>query len=173
MRTPLAVMILALAACGEPPGDGRLAGAQTPAVNAPTPAPEPKPKPEPEPQGTAIASVGDLVGEYRVAGIDDAEISGNKGIALSIDGPLMSFGPTCAGFEWTIGFDGETLRTSRHSGAAGSSLGEPSRPVCAVAVTPAERALAQALDAATRAERTPANGIRLSGGGHSVTLFSQ
>lgn len=125
------------------------------------------------PGGEPIMAIGDLVGEYRVAGVDDAELPGGEAIALSIDGPLLSYEPTCAGFVWQLAFEGETLRTSRKGNAQDRAPGEPPPPVCAVAVSEGQSALARALDAATRAERTPDNAIRLSGGGHSVTLFSQ
>lgn len=129
--------------------------------------------PEQVPGGVAITSVGDLLGEYRVAGVDDAELPGGEAIALSIDGPLLSYEPTCAGFVWEIGFEGDALTTSRHRAGPPPEPGAPPPPVCAVAVSEGQRALAVAIDAATCAERTSANAIRLSGDGHSVTLFSQ
>lgn len=123
--------------------------------------------------GKPITSLGDLLGEYRVAGVDGSEVPHGEAIALSIDGPLMSFDPTCAGFVWEIGFEGDALVTRRSSNAADRPAGIPPPPVCAIAVSDGQRALAEALDAATRAERTLENAVRLSGGKHSVTLFSQ
>lgn len=127
--------------------------------------------PEQVPGGVAITEVGDLIGEYRVAGVDDAELPNGEAIALSIDGPMLSFEPTCAGFVWQIGFDGDML-TTRRPGVP-PVPGEAPPPVCAIAISPGQSALAQAIDAATRAERTPSNAIRLSGGGHSLTLYTQ
>ena len=129
--------------------------------------------PEQVPDGVAITAVGDLIGEYRVAGVNDAELPDGEAIALSIDGPMLSFEPTCAGFVWEIGFDGGVLATQRHGFANAPAPGEPPPPVCAVAISAGQTALARALDAVTRAERTPSNAIRLSGGGYSVTLYNQ
>ncbi len=129
--------------------------------------------PEMVPDGVAITSVGELLGEYRVAGVDDAELPNGEAIALSIDGPILSFEPTCAGFVWGMEFDGEVLAIQRHGLGPRPAPGEPPPPVCTVAISAGQTALARALDAVTRAERTPSNAIRLSGNGHSVTLYSQ
>lgn len=111
-------------------------------------------------QGEAPAS---LVGEYRVAGIDGTEVGGNIGIGLSITEERIYFEPRCAGFDWTYTYDAGTLAAARPA----------DRPVCRIAVHPEQRRLATALDAVSQAARTPSNGIELSGGGHTVTLFSQ
>ena len=49
----------------------------------------------------------------------------------------------------------------------------PGGATCRIAVHPEQQRLATALDAVTSAVRTPSNGIELTGGGHSVTLYSQ
>ncbi|MFC4256938.1 hypothetical protein GRI97_14560 [Altererythrobacter xixiisoli] len=123
------------------------------------------------PGHSVITGQGGLIGEYRVASINGLPLDGEIGIALSIKGALLSFEPTCAGFVWNIGFTGDRLRTSRHRAAQGPDGMPP--PVCAIAVAPEQAALARALDAVSRAERTPSNGILLSGEGSSVLLFSQ
>ncbi len=129
------------------------------------------------PGGIPITSVGDLLGEYRVAGIDEKQLGGNVGIAVSVDGELLSFEPICAGFIWQVSFEGEALDLTRYrEPVPAHEPGEvlpPIRPVCTVGLLPQWRQLAGALDAVTRAQRTPGNAIRLSGGGRSVTLFSQ
>lgn len=112
------------------------------------------------PQAEAPVS---LVGEYRVAGIDGTEVGGNIGIGLSVTETNIFYDPRCAGFDWTYTYEGGSLTTERPA----------DRPVCRIAVHPEQQRLATALDAVTQAERTPSNGIELSGGGHSVTLFSQ
>lgn len=104
-----------------------------------------------------------LVGEYRVAGIDGTEVGGGIGIGLSITETNIFYDPRCAGFDWTYTYEGGALTTERPA----------DRPVCRIAVHPEQQRLATALDAVTQAERTPSNGIELTGGGHSVTLFSQ
>lgn len=164
-RTLLLLSFAALAACRP---------AQAP---APGPADEPDTSvadpAETEPENTPINAIGDLIGEYRVAGIDGEALNADIGIALSIDGPLLSSAPSCAGFVWDIGFDGERLVTQRHRDGPPIEPGAPPPPVCAVAVSPEQRQLAEAIDAADHAARTPENAILLSGGGRSVTLFGQ
>jgi hypothetical protein len=121
---------------------------------------------------TPITAVGDLLGEYRVAGIDGQPLDAPIGIAVSIDGPMLSFEPTCAGFVWSLKFADGRLVTTRF-GEAHAEPQVPPPPVCAVAKSLEQRQLAEAFDAAARVARTPANGIRFDGGGHSVLLFSQ
>ena len=162
----IAVILALLTACAPDPAEGEISEVDTPGTPGAVPA-------EIVPDGQTITSVGDLIGEYRVAGIDDGGVPQGQAIALSIDGPVLSFEPTCAGFVWEIGFEGESLSTQRQANPQDRPAGSPPPPVCAVAVSPGQIALAQSIDAATRAERTPANAVRLSGGGRSVTLFSQ
>jgi hypothetical protein len=113
-----------------------------------------------------------MLGDYRVAGIDGQPLHAPIGIAVSIDGPMLSFEPTCAGFVWSLSFEDGLLVTTRAAKTA-TEQGAPPPPVCAVTVHPEQRRLAEALDAVDSAARTPDGGIVLAGGGHSVTLFSQ
>jgi len=122
---------------------------------------------------TPIARLGDLLGEYRVAGIDGEELGGDQGIAVSIDGPILSFEPTCAGFVWNIAEDGSDFVFTRAPGYGPTRQTDGSVMVCAVAVPSEFHRLGQAIDAARGAWRTPANGVLLEGGGRSVLLFSQ
>lgn len=119
-----------------------------------------------------MADLGELAGEYRVAGIDGAEFNEVFGIGVSIAGSTMSFPPACAGFVWQVELQKGVLFT-RRVGMDPTEPGKPPAPVCAVAVHPKQRQLAEALDAATSARRLPSNGILLSGGGRSALLFSQ
>jgi hypothetical protein len=118
-------------------------------------------------------AIGDLVGEYRVAGIDGTEVQGSIGIALSIDGPMLSYEPTCAGFVWDIAAEAGHFTLTRAAGYGPARQPDGTFVVCAVAVSPEQRRLAEAIDAARRAWRTPSNGILLEGRGRSVMLFSQ
>ena len=115
-----------------------------------------------------------IVGEYRVAGIDGESIDQPYAIALSITADKISFAPECAGFVWTYNYSHDgTLSTARHPDHGGETAPDGSTVVCAVGLKPTDIPLSQAIDAATRAGRTPQNAIELSGGGRSVTLFSQ
>jgi hypothetical protein len=125
------------------------------------------------PDGSApITAIGDLLGEYRVAGMDGQPLDAPIGIAVSIDGPMLSYEPSCAGFVWSLKFEDGRLVTHRF-GEAHAAPDVPPPPVCAVAIFPEQRQLAEAFDAAERVSRTAANGILFEGGGRSVLLFSQ
>lgn len=124
--------------------------------------------------GIPILSAQILVGEYRVAGIDGAEIAGDMGIGLSIGEATISYEPHCLGYVWAMSMDDEGRLALARDPAFGPQVDSGSVIVaCEPAVTPAFGQLAQALDVVDRAARTPANGIELTGGGRSVTLFSQ
>lgn len=117
-----------------------------------------------------------LVGEYRVAGIDGTEVGGGIGLALTVTDTLIWFDPRCAGFNWTYTFAQGRLTTDRPQKprpAGAPYTAGPMAPVCKIGVHPEQQRLATALDAVIDARRTPSNGIELSGGGHSLTLYSQ
>lgn len=110
----------------------------------------------------AIASAAELAGEYRVAGIDGADINLPHAITASIDGERIHVTSDCVNFAWSYRFEGEQLATERV-------------PVesCARGFEPIEQELLAALDVADAVRRTPANAVEISGGGHAVTLFAQ
>ena len=148
-----------------------LAGAALPACQPVESPPGPA-----QPSGTTAPAPASLAGEYRVAGVDGTEVGGNIGIALSITDKTIWFEPRCAGFNWTYTYSDGVLATDRpqkpRKTDEGLVAGVPA-PTCRIAVHPEQQRLATALDTVTRAERTPSNGIELTGGGHSVTLYSQ
>ncbi|MFN3515632.1 MAG: hypothetical protein ACK4YM_00535 [Novosphingobium sp.] len=145
-------VVLALAAL--------LAGACKQERPALPPAPAGTPAPPATPRGDAPAT---LVGEWRVAGIDGQPVDAPIGIALTIGGQEIGFDPRCAGFTWGYTYSAGVLATKRRRQAA----------ICAIGYDPVLDRLAGALDRVTIVRRTAANGIELSGGGRSVTLFSQ
>ncbi len=149
MRRAVLLLAVLLAGCGQSAEAPEAAPTETPSPALPVPA--------------------SLVGEYRVAGIDGAELKGPAGIALTIDQGHVSYEPTCAGYMWSYAYRDGALDIERRQ----EKLHHPPPPVCAIAVPPALDQLAAALEAANRARVTPNNGIELSGGGRSVLLFSQ
>jgi hypothetical protein len=153
-------VLMLLAGCGEErggPSDPRDAPEQA----APVP-------------DNALRSVGALLGEYRVAGIDDEPLDAEFGIALSIDGPVLSYEPACAGFVWTISFDRDGHMMLTRNPDFGPELQlDGTYVVCDVEVPPELRQLGEALDRVNLAQRTLDGGLLLSGNGRSVTLFSQ
>jgi hypothetical protein len=144
----------------DPPETGQLAPRSDP-VRTPPAAPT-----------VVLPAPESLVGEYRVAGIDGQPLDADVGIALSIDRTTLSFDPRCAGFVWNYSYLRGRLDLKRAAPLNPPVDGVPA-PVCAVAIPPDQRALGKALDSVERAGRSPENGVLLSGGGHSVTLFSQ
>lgn len=149
-------------------GLAALAACSPPSDNSPKPPPSSSSTPfAPAPADIApLDPIGDFAGEYRVAGINDAPIDAPVGLALSISDRRILFDGPCRAVQWDYQFEGTRIRT-----------------VCVTApdgdcgATPQERDLASALiaalDKAVLAGRTPSNGIALSGGGLSVTLYSQ
>lgn len=144
-------------------GLAALAACSPPANNSPAPTPTPTPDVIEAPP---LASVGTLIGEYRVAGINDAEIDAPIGLTLSISDRRIRFDGPCGEAEWDYQLTGTRLRTSRVASPNPDCLGTGRSHNLTIA-------LAGALDAARQASRTPSNGIALSGGGQSVTLYSQ
>lgn len=113
-----------------------------------------------------LIPAGNLTGEYRVAGIDGAAIDAPFGLALSISDTRIDFDGPCGGYAWDYLLEGTRLENVRTVSPY---------PACLARARIHHRVfdLARALDAVTVAERTPANGIELSGADRSVTLYSQ
>ena len=143
-RLPLAAALL-LTACGSAGEEPAAGPAQE--ADATTPAP----------------MVEGIAGEYRVAGIDGAELDAPIGIAVSIGPDTIELEP-CAGFAWSYRFTEGALETKRLPASPDVASCEP-----APEVVRAGAALAEA----TRVRRTAANGLEFSGGGRSILLFSQ
>lgn len=109
-----------------------------------------------------ITLVAEIAGEYRVAGVDGAEINLPHAVTASIDGERIHLTSDCVNLAWSYHLAGGTLATQRV-------------PVegCGRGLDPIEHELIAALDVADAVRRTPANALELSGSGHAVTLFSQ
>lgn len=118
--------------------------------------------PAPPPGRPPIASAAELAGEFRVAGIDGSDIDLPHAITATIDAERIEVQSDCIGLAWTFTLAEGVLATAQ----------TPTRS-CRRAFDPTEMALMGALDVADTVRRTEANGIEFSGGGHSVTLFSQ
>lgn len=164
-RFTLALSLFVLGACtptAEEPADESLAAQEAPTVTmsaTPTPAPS---EPQPAAPPANALPAGELPGEYRLAGVDGGDIDLPYAISASIEGGRIHVVADCINMAWSYTYTGGRLATRRV-------------PVegCARGLTAEEQAVAAALDGARQAVRTPSNGIELSGGGRSVTLFSQ
>ena len=126
----------------------------------------------PTPAAT-LAPVDTLAGEWRVAGIDGEDFNEPYGLALSGSGDELWWEPRCAGVARTYRIDGFGIRFAAPADTRSASSGAPLPPPC-VPGQPARLVdVMRALDAAATVGRTPSNGVEISGGGHSVLLFSQ
>ncbi|PZT84419.1 MAG: hypothetical protein DI637_13730 [Citromicrobium sp.] len=115
--------------------------------------------------GRATAEQVVLAGEWRVAGLDGQPIAGNEGIALSANDTEIWWEPQCALQRRPYAIEGRGFRSD-------ASRTEPG-PACRIAVPPVLESIWSAIEAGERIERTPQNGILISGGGRSLLLFSQ
>ncbi len=110
----------------------------------------------------AISSATEIAGEYRVAGVDGSDIDLPHAVTASIDAQRIHLVSDCVNLAWSYTLGDGVLATE-------------TAPVegCARGLDPTEQALLAAFDVADTVRRTPANALEFSGGGHSVTLFSQ
>ncbi|QPC98446.1 hypothetical protein [Qipengyuania soli] len=114
-----------------------------------------------------------IVGEYRLAGIDGEDLNSPTGMAVSIGEDTISFEPKCLGSVWTYSLSHGDLRLERDPRYGPQKNKDGSIVSCLPAVTPEYGRLSEAFSAVEKVRRTPANALEFSGGGHSVTLFSQ
>jgi len=126
-----------------------------------TPAPSPQPAPLP---GIAVSGPSKIVGEWRVAGIDNRSLSQPFGIALSISPTEIRAVSQCVSFEWTYTLAEGRLATARHPSAV---------PPCLRSLSDDETDLRSAMDSAVGAYRLPSNALIFAGPAGSVTLFTQ
>jgi hypothetical protein len=124
------------------------------------------------PAKPALGAVATLEGEWRVAGIDGQPLDQPIGLALSASKDEIWWAPRCAGFVRSYRIHGTSIRFAPDTSVRPDSSGNPP-PVCTIAPPASVNAVLTALDAADAVVRTPANAIEISGGGHSLTLFSQ
>lgn len=160
--------LILLAACApqESAGAPDAASPTEAATVSSTPAPTPAPS-------STLAPVDTLAGEWRVAGIDGAEFNESYGLALSGTADELWWRPRCAGMARSYRIDGTAISFGEPAGTPPPSSDAAPPAVCAIGLPPRLADVMRALDAATTVGRTPSNGIEISGGGHSVLLFSQ
>ncbi|MGE5561778.1 MAG: hypothetical protein ACM3ZV_00530 [Bacillota bacterium] len=159
MRGAAAFACLLVAACHAQP-------TAAPQQSSPSPTRDAAPVAEATPVAT-------LEGEWRVAGIDGHALDQPVGIALSASRQEIWWAPRCAGLVRSYTIAGTRFAAGPPLGVQPRRPGEPTPPVCTIAPPPRAGELFQALDSADRIERTPQNGVLISGGGHSLLLFSQ
>jgi hypothetical protein len=150
----------AATAPGEPPGTA--AADSEPADSAAATTPTAAPAPPPRELAAAEPAGLPPVGEYRVAGVDHHALDLPHGVSVSIARNRIDLRSDCLRYGWSVA-------------AAGGGFATTRLPIvtCQRGLYPDEEAMIEAIDAARRYTRTPANGYELEGGGHSVTLFTQ
>jgi hypothetical protein len=167
-----AVLAAALAACSSPPG------------STADPAPSASPSGSAAPTASAAPSAGTplvvppgLAGEWRVAGIDGQPFDEPYGLALSANEHEIWWAPRCAGMTRRYRIQGRRLAVFPAADSAAApgtaAAGTAPPPPCAIGLPARLHEVVRALDAAETVVRTPANGVEISGGGHSLLLFSQ
>ena len=170
MRSLVLLLALGLGACGDDASETREPAEQQEAAASATPAPGPAPAPP----AIALRPVETLAGEWRVAGIDGEALDESYGIALSANDERIWWEPQCAGLVRLYRIEGESITLEPPPPPeAQKGLPRPPPALCTIGVPPAVNRVMQALDTAETVERTPQNGVELSGGDRSVTLFSQ
>jgi hypothetical protein len=107
----------------------------------------------------------DLAGEWRVAERDDKRIDKPYAVALSVDHEHIWWEPACASQYRPYTIQGSRFDTD--------PVNLSGREVCDIRVPDELARIWSAMDAADTIQRTPANGVSISGNGRSVTLFSQ
>lgn len=104
----------------------------------------------------------DLAGEYRVAGVNGADVNQPYAITASISAERIHVVADCINLAWRYEQQGDTVSTERVAVEG-----------CGRGLTVAEEAVTAAFDSARTVARTPGNALEFRGPGHAVTLFSQ
>ncbi len=168
MRVALVVLVLVLAGCRQAPAP------DAPPEAATSPAPDvPAEAATSSAPSSSLAPVATLEGEWRVAGIDGAPFDEPYGLALSADADEIWWEPRCANMARSYRITGTRIAIGEAEPLAPVEPGEPSPPICTINPPTRLRDVARSLDAADTVGRTLENGVLLSGGGHSMLLFSQ
>ena len=146
-------------------------------IESSTPAPSPTPSPTTiatAPAKHAVpAAPTTLAGEWRVAGIDGKPFNEPYGLALSADDRRIWWEPQCAGVARGYRMADGRIAVGPDPDLPPRRPGDATRPVCAIGLPERLDEVMRSLDRAETIRRTPSNGIEISGGGHSLTLFSQ
>lgn len=170
MRKAIACLSLAmLAACtaaSEPSSRSSSPPSPSPAASTqsmPTPGVAPPSTTASSPRVPAeLIPASELIGEWRIAGIDGREIDAPYAITASIDGKRIHVVADCINLAWSYAAESGSITTKRV-------------PVegCARGLSAQEQALVAALDTATGFGRVPSNAIEIFSTGRRVTLYSQ
>lgn len=150
---PSLALALGLGACERPP--------DPPATDA-----TPVATPAPPVAGDDAGPVETLAGGWRVTGIDDEDFDEAYGLAFYATDTLFYWDPACAGQERLYTIDGTDF--------SAETVESEAPPILCEAILPDRLPeVWRAFDNARAIEPTAEGGVRISGGGYSVTLLRQ
>lgn len=115
------------------------------------------------PTSQAVSVAENLVGEYRIAGVNGTDINLPYGITARISDVEIIVEADCLKLSWSYFFEGTNLVTEQLF----------PRDSCGRKLLPEEEAIVAAFNGATAVGRTSANGIEFAGENSWVLLFSQ
>lgn len=173
MRHAAILLAFLVAACNPPASQAIEGGEAEPAATS-----VPASRPDAAARSGAKSKVATLSGEWRVAAIDGISYDESVGLALSADAEEIWWEPRCAAIVHPYRIEGFVFRArniapSPASTAGPDGLPRPAPLICTIGPLPHVAEVSRAIRKATRIERTEQNGVLLSGGGHSLLLFSQ
>ena len=163
MRAVFAIAVVgALGACSSAREPAQEQPTESPAAGVATVTPTPTPDSVSTREPAELVPASQLVGEWRIAGVDGQSIDLPNAITASITEGRIHVVADCVNLGWTYAAEGGVFEAKR-------------TPVesCLRGLTPEEEAIARAIEAATGFGRTPSNAIEIFSREHRVTLYSQ
>jgi hypothetical protein len=163
MRASALAALLALGACAPATEVPEEPVATPTGKAAAAPASSPSSTVQVEPREPArLVPASELIGEWRIAGVNGQAIDAPYGITASITADRIHMVADCINVAWSYAAESGTIETKRV-------------PVegCGRGMTPQEEAIVAAIDAATGFGRVPSNAVEIFTTDRRVTLFSQ
>ena len=108
-----------------------------------------------------------LAGKWRVTAVDDVSVDSSLGLTLRADARRIWWEPSCAGMVRYY----RLIKARVH--VSGYPRNEAPTIICPLAPPREMVGVFAAIDSATKVRRTSGTSVELSGGGHSLLLFSQ
>ena len=110
----------------------------------------------------------DIAGEWRVAGVNGGEVNQSNGITASITDKTILINSGCVNMVYSY-----TLSNGTFSAALGQDVGGKPVMSCMRGLSDTENAIGDAIQKADTAKKDASNALVLSGGGTSLSLYTQ
>lgn len=110
----------------------------------------------------------DIVGEWRIAGVNGGEVNQSTGITASITAKTILINSGCVNMVYSY-----TLSNGDFSVALGQDAGDKPVISCMRGLSDTENAIGDAIQKADTAKKDASNALVLSGGGASLSLYTQ